>query len=49
MGDAKLTRRGSLSGMAGLLLGLAGWKAASSEGAGPAGVPSGAITMGVNV
>jgi protocatechuate 3,4-dioxygenase beta subunit len=43
MDDAKLTRRGSLTGMAGLLLGLAGWKAAESEGAGPAGVASGAV------
>ena len=43
MEDAKLTRRGSLAGMAGLLLGLAGWKAAESEGAGPAGVSSGAV------
>jgi protocatechuate 3,4-dioxygenase beta subunit len=43
MDDAKLTRRGSLSGMAGLLLGLAGWKAADSEGAGPAAVASGAV------
>ena len=44
MEDAKLTRRGSLAGMAGLLLGLAGWKAAESEGAGPAGVASGAVS-----
>jgi len=43
MDDAKLTRRGSLAGMAGLLLGLAGWKAADSEGAGPAAVASGAV------
>ena len=43
MEDAKLTRRGSLAGMAGLLLGLAGWKATESEGAGPAGVSSGAV------
>jgi protocatechuate 3,4-dioxygenase beta subunit len=41
--DAKVTRRGSLAGMAGLLLGLAGWKAAESEGAGPAAVASGAV------
>jgi protocatechuate 3,4-dioxygenase beta subunit len=44
MEDAKLTRRGSLAGMAGLLLGLAGWEAADSEGAGPAGVASGAVS-----
>jgi len=41
--ETKLTRRGSLAGLAGLLLGLAGWKAAESEGAGPAGVASGAV------
>ena len=44
MDDAKLTRRGSLAGMAGFLLGLAGWRAATSEGAGPAGVASGAVS-----
>jgi len=44
MEDAKLTRRGSLAGMAGLLLGLAGWEAADSDGAGPAGVASGAVS-----
>ena len=44
MDDAKLTRRGTLAGMAGLLLGLAGWRAAESEGAGPAGVASGAVS-----
>ena len=43
MDETKLTRRGSLAGLAGLLLGLAGWKAAESEGAGPAGVASGAV------
>src|SRR6185312_13103528 len=42
--ETKLTRRGSLAGMAGFLLGLAGWKAAESEGAGPAGVASGAVS-----
>jgi protocatechuate 3,4-dioxygenase beta subunit len=42
--EAKLTRRGSLAGTAGFLLGLAGWKAAASEGAGPAGVASGAVS-----
>jgi len=44
MEDAKLTRRGSLAEMAGLLLGLAGWEAADSDGAGPAGVASGAVS-----
>jgi protocatechuate 3,4-dioxygenase beta subunit len=44
MDDAKLTRRGSLAGMAGLLLGVIGWRAAGSEGAGPAGVASGAVS-----
>jgi protocatechuate 3,4-dioxygenase beta subunit len=42
--DAKLTRRGSLAGLAGLLFGLVGWRAADSEGAGPAGVASGAVS-----
>jgi protocatechuate 3,4-dioxygenase beta subunit len=42
--EAKLTRRGSLAGMAGFLLGLAGWKAAESDGAGPAAVASGAVS-----
>jgi protocatechuate 3,4-dioxygenase beta subunit len=42
--EAKLTRRGSLAGLAGFLLGLAGWRAAESEGAGPAGVASGAVS-----
>jgi protocatechuate 3,4-dioxygenase beta subunit len=44
MEHTKLTRRGSLAGMAGFLLGVAGWKAAASEGAGPAGVASGAVS-----
>jgi protocatechuate 3,4-dioxygenase beta subunit len=44
MDEAKLTRRGSLAGMAGLLLGLVGWRAADTEGAGPAGVASGAVS-----
>ena len=44
MDDAKLTRRGSLIGMGGLLLGLAGWRAAGSDGAGPAAVVSGAVS-----
>jgi hypothetical protein len=42
--EAKLTRRGSLAGLAGFLLGLAGWRAAESEGAGPTGVASGALS-----
>jgi protocatechuate 3,4-dioxygenase beta subunit len=40
---AKITRRGSLVGFGGFLLGLVGWRAAASEGAGPAGVASGAV------
>jgi hypothetical protein len=44
MDDVKLTRRGSLAGTAGLLLGVVGWRAADSEGAGPAGVVSGAVS-----
>src|SRR5918911_4758895 len=42
----RFTRRGSLVGLGGLLAGLAaagGWKVASSEGAGPAAVESGAV------
>jgi protocatechuate 3,4-dioxygenase beta subunit len=42
--EAKLTRRGSLAGLAGFLLGLAGWRAGESEGAGPAAVASGAVS-----
>ena len=44
MDEAKLTRSGSLAGIAGFLFGLAGWRAAESEGAGPAGVASGAVS-----
>jgi protocatechuate 3,4-dioxygenase beta subunit len=40
----KLTRRGSIVGFGGFLLGLLGWKASSSEGAGPAAVASGAVS-----
>jgi len=40
----RLTRRGSIVGFGGFLLGLFGWKAASSEGAGPAAVASGAVS-----
>src|ERR687887_2616911 len=42
----RFTRRGSLVKLGGLLAGLAaagGWKVASSEGAGPAAVESGAV------
>jgi protocatechuate 3,4-dioxygenase beta subunit len=41
---AKLTRRGSLLGFGGLLAGILGWRAGASEGAGPAGVASGAVS-----
>src|SRR6266536_1432880 len=44
MNDAKLTRRGSLLGFGGLLLAALGWRTASSEGAGPAAVASGAVS-----
>ncbi len=44
MENAKLTRRSSLLGLTGFLLGLVGWRAAESEGAGPAGVASGAVS-----
>jgi protocatechuate 3,4-dioxygenase beta subunit len=40
----KLTRRGSIVGFGGFLLGFLGWKATSSEGAGPAAVASGAVS-----
>jgi protocatechuate 3,4-dioxygenase beta subunit len=40
----RLTRRGSIVGFGGFVLGLLGWKAASSEGAGPAAVASGAVS-----
>ena len=44
MEGTRLTRRGSLVGLGGFLLGLLGWRAAASEGAGPAGVASGAVS-----
>lgn len=44
MDGGRLTRRGSLAGFGGLLLGLLGWRAAESDGAGPAGVASGAVS-----
>jgi protocatechuate 3,4-dioxygenase beta subunit len=40
---AKLTRRGSLLGFGGFLLGALGWRASESRGAGPAGVASGQV------
>jgi protocatechuate 3,4-dioxygenase beta subunit len=45
--DDRLTRRGSLlklGGFVGAVVGAGGWKAGSSEGAGPAGVASGEVT-----
>src|SRR5438034_4952169 len=45
--ESKFTRRGSLvrfGGLFGALLGAGGWKAAGSEGAGPAAVASGAVS-----
>jgi protocatechuate 3,4-dioxygenase beta subunit len=42
--NAKLTRRSSLLGLTGFLLGLVGWRAAESEGARPAGVASGTVS-----
>jgi protocatechuate 3,4-dioxygenase beta subunit len=47
MNDDRLTRRGSLLKVGGLLgaaLGAGAWKAAESDGAGPAGVASGAVS-----
>ena len=44
MDGTKLTRRGSLVGLGGLLLGALGWRAAASEGAGPDAVASGAVS-----
>jgi protocatechuate 3,4-dioxygenase beta subunit len=41
--NVKLTRRGSLLGITGFLFGLLGWRAAGSDGAGPAAVASGAV------
>jgi protocatechuate 3,4-dioxygenase beta subunit len=43
MEGAKITRRRSIVGFGGFLLGLVGWRATRSEGAGPAGVASGAV------
>lgn len=46
MNDSRLTRRGSLlklGGLVGAALGAGAWKVAQSEGAGPAGVASGAV------
>jgi protocatechuate 3,4-dioxygenase beta subunit len=43
MEDAKITRRRSIVGFGGFLLGLVGWRATRSEGAGPAGVALGAV------
>ena len=46
MPESTLTRRGSLLRLGGFLaaiVGAAGWKVATSEGAGPAGVASGAV------
>ena len=44
MENVKLTRRGSLFGITGFLFGLLGWKAATSDGAGPPAVASGAVS-----
>jgi protocatechuate 3,4-dioxygenase beta subunit len=44
MDDVRLTRKASLLGLVGGALGLAGWRAAGSDGAGPAAVASGAVT-----
>jgi protocatechuate 3,4-dioxygenase beta subunit len=44
MEGTKLTRRGSIVGFGGLLLGLFGWRAATSDSAGPAAVASGAVS-----
>ena len=44
MDGTKLTRRGSIAGFGGFLLGLLGWRAATSDGAGPAAVASGAVS-----
>jgi protocatechuate 3,4-dioxygenase beta subunit len=40
----RITRRGSLLGLGGFLLGLPGWRASASDGAGPAAVASGAVS-----
>jgi protocatechuate 3,4-dioxygenase beta subunit len=45
--DSRITRRGSLLKLGGLLgaaIGTGAWKAAESDGAGPAGVASGAVS-----
>jgi protocatechuate 3,4-dioxygenase beta subunit len=45
MDGAKLTRRGSILGFGGFLLGLLGWRTTNAaESAGPAAVASGAVT-----
>ena len=44
MDGTKLTRRGSIVGFGGFLLGLIGWRAATSDSAGPAAVASGAVS-----
>jgi protocatechuate 3,4-dioxygenase beta subunit len=44
MDGTKLTRRGSIVGFGGFLLGLFGWRAATSDGSGPAAVASGAVS-----
>jgi protocatechuate 3,4-dioxygenase beta subunit len=43
MDGTKVTRRGSILGFGGFLLGLLGWRAAAGESAGPAAVASGAV------
>jgi protocatechuate 3,4-dioxygenase beta subunit len=44
MDGTKLTRRGSIVGFGGFVLGLLGWRTASAESAGPAAVASGAVS-----
>ncbi len=44
MDGTKLTRRGSLLGFSGFLLGLLGWRTAAAESSGPAAVASGAVS-----
>jgi protocatechuate 3,4-dioxygenase beta subunit len=44
MQGTKLTRRGSIVGFGGFLLGLFGWRVATSDSAGPAAVASGAVS-----
>jgi protocatechuate 3,4-dioxygenase beta subunit len=43
MDGARITRRGSIFGFGGFVLGLLGWRARAGESAGPAGVASGAV------